>query len=509
MLCPALVNARWIFLASLLLACGSSAPPSAQPLTQPTIAVSASSASRSTPDAPFRQQPPPPDGTVTFVPPRLRTTKLANGIPVVLAERRELPLVSVQLVVRGGAEELGGKTGVGGLLMSMFELGTKTQDALVISDRYEQLGAHHGAWVGWSSSGLSVTVAADQLTPALELLADIAKNPAFPQDQLERVRSRRLAGLVQEQSSPSASFGLVANAALFGSKHVYAAPIGGVEVDVKAITRADIVRAYQRLFVKGRMALVVAGAIDEVQVLGLLEKHFGGLRGANVRASSPRAPTISESVVALVDKAGPQSQIGIVGLGADARSQDRFAIGVMNAILGGAFSSRVNLNLREKHAYTYGARSWFDLRGGAGPFMVRAAVVADKTIPALQEMLAEVTRMRETDVTEAELRMAKDYLKLSLPARFETTEELAYAANELFVYDYPANEYATRAERYEAVTLADVRKVAQKYLDPKRWHVVVVGDGAALRPELEKLNVGKVVAYEPTGAKKPPAESAQ
>lgn len=489
---------RWLAVCSFLVACGSSTPPPgppAAPLAQPDAKREAP---RSTPDAPFRQQAPSPEGKVTFVAPNIHSTKLKNGIPVYFAERRDLPIVSVQIVARGGGDELAAPSGVAGLLGSMFETGTKTRSALAISDRFQEIGAHHGSWVGWSSSGVGATVATEQLPQAMELVADLALSPAFPADELERIRARRLAGLVQERSSPSIAFSNVANMALYGSKHAYGAPLGGFEEDVKRIQRADLLRAYKQLFAKGRLGIIVAGQIEEASVLALLEKHFGGLKGAAQKAKTPANPALPKRAIAFVDKPGAQSQIGIVGLGADARAADRFAIAVMNAILGGAFSSRVNLNLREKHAYTYGARSWFEQRAGLGPFMLRAAVVADKTIPALNELLAEVKRMRESDVSEDELRMAKDYLKLSLPARFETTEDLARAASELFLYDFPANDFATRAERYEAVTVADVRKVATEYLDAKRWRVVVVGD-AALRGELEKLDLGPVEPYEASG----------
>lgn len=436
---------------------------------------------------------------MTFKPPTIKKAALRNGIPVYYAPKTEVPLVTVNLVVRGGAEELGKTSGLGSMLGSMLEQGTKKLSAIAISDRFEELGAQHASYVGWSSAGLSITVPRDQLGNAIELIAELALGSTFPQDELERVRSRRLAALTAERSSPGSAFSNVANSSVFGAAHPYGAPLGGTEKDVKAISRADLLRAHRQLFAKGRMALVVAGDFDEAAVQGQLEKGFGKLTGGAVNARPPAEPKLPKHAIALVDKAGAQAQIGVVGLGIQATAQDRIAIGVMNAILGGAFSSRVNMNLREKHAYTYGARSGFELRAGAGPFSVRAAVVADKTVPALTELVSEVNRMRETDVTAEELRMAKDYLILSLPARFETTDELARAASDLHVYGFPADEYATRAARYEAITVADVRRVAETYLDPKRWRVVVVGDGA-LAGELSKLELGPIEPFEPTGA---------
>lgn len=490
----------------LLAACGPAAD--SKPVVAPLAPPAAHREQpRVTPDAPFRAEAPPPDGKVTFKPPVIKKTALRNGIPVYYAPKGEVPLVTVNLVARGGAEELGKLSGLGSMLGSMLEQGTKNLSAIAISDKFEELGAQHGSYVGWSSSGLSITVPKDQLPAALELLGELALGSTFPEAELERLRSRRLASLTAERSNPGVAFSNVANASVFGPSHPYGLPIGGVEKDVKAISRADLLRAHRQLFAKGRLALAVAGDFDEAAVQPLLEKAFGKLTGGKVAAKPPADPKLPKHALALVDKAGAQAQIGVVGVGIPATAQDRIAIGVMNAILGGAFSSRVNMNLREKHAYTYGARSGFELRAGAGPFSVRAAVVADKTVPALKELVSEVTRMRESDVTAEELRMAKDYLILSLPARFETTDELARAATDLHVYGYPADEYATRAARYEAVTVADVRRVATTYLDPKRWRVVVVGDGA-LAGELSKLELGPVEAYEPTGTPVAPPAAA-
>lgn len=498
------MRARLWTLGSLLfsLACGPAADP--LPVVAPIAPpIAHREAPRVTPDAPFRAQAPAADGKLAFKPPTFRKTALRNGIPVYYAPKPDVPLVSVHLVARGGADELGARSGLGSMLGAMLEQGTKDLSAIAISDKFEELGAQHSSYVGWSSSGLSVTVPKGQLPAALELLAQLALDSTFPEAELERLRSRRLAALAAEQSNPAAAFGNVSSASVFGKGHPYGSPLGGLEKDVKAITRAELQRAYKQIFAKGRLAVAVAGDVDEGGMQPLLERAFGKLTGGKSAPKAPADPQLPKHAIAMVDKAGPQAQIGVVGLGVPATSKDRIVLSLLNTILGGPFSSRVNMNLREKHAYTYGARSDYAQRAGSGPFTVRAAVVADKTVPALKELLSEVARMRTTDVTPEELRTAKDYSILTLPARFETTDDLARAATELHVYDWPLDEYATRAARYEAVTVADVRRVAETFLDPKRWRVVIVGDGK-LAPELAGLEQGAVESYDAYGALLPP-----
>ena len=482
------MRALFLFACGSTLACGPSAEsrPVVAPLAHPGAVRQAPPV---TPDAPFRAQAPAPDGKLEFKAPVFQKNALRNGIPVYYARKSGVPLVTVHLVARGGADELGFRPGVGSMLGAMLERGTKKLTAIAISDRWEELGAHHSTYVGWSSSGLSVTVPREQLPATLELLAELAVGSTFPVEELERLRSQRLAALVAERTNPQAAFNNAANASVFGAQNPYGSPLGGTEKDVKALTRAEVVRAYKLIFAKGRLGIAVAGDVDQDSIQPLLEDAFGKLTGPAVAPKPPIEPPSQRHAVTFVEQPGPQSQIGIVGVGLPGTSKDRFAYALMNTILGGPFSSRVNLNLREKHAYTYGARSDYARSLGAGPFSVRASVVADQTAPATKELLAEVARMRTTDVTPEELRAAKDFLILSLPARFETTDDLARTEAELHVYGWPLDEYAQRIAHYEAITVADVRRVAETYLDPKRWRLVVVGASSVV-PQLADLDVG-------------------
>jgi predicted Zn-dependent peptidase len=193
----------------------------------------------------------------------------------------------------------------------------------------------------------------------------------------------------------------------------------------------------------------------------------------------------------LVDHPGaPQSQVAIAEPGVPFRAPDRDAVAVMNAILGGMFSSHVNLNLREVHAYTYDARTRFAQRRGPGPFVAGGAVLASETGSAVTEILREVAAIRDADVTPEELADAKEFLSLGLPARFETLDDVTSAVSDLAIFDLPLDEYANRPARLAAVTAADVRRAAQSHLHPTKMKVVVVGDLKVAEPTLRALDLG-------------------
>ncbi len=487
-------------LASGLAAGAAAAPPPPLPVAPPTTAKTAATAAEpETPDAPFRASAPArAAGPVRpFVPPVVQEHALKNGLRVLFAPHA-VGTVSVALVVKAGQGDVAGaRPGALSFLGAMLEQGTKTRSALKLSDDLEALGAHHDAGFGWDSGTVAVDVLAEHLEAGLELLVDVAQNPTFPNEEVERVRARRLANLQSEKNSPSAMMQNAQAAVLFGRAHPYGHALSGEVADVKAITRAELARLHKELFVPSLLTLVVSGGVTEASLLPALERTFGQMRGpVRARGPAPKSPppprpSSDESRLVVVDKPGAaQSQICVTQVGVPASVADRDALSVMNAILGGMFSSRINLNLREKHSYTYGARSYFSQRRGAGPFAASAAVVSDKTVPALREVFVELEAMRANEVTEAELAGAKEALVQTLPARFETARDVVNALAEVVVYDWPKDEYATRVERISKVTGADVKRVASQYLAPRTMKVVVVGDRARLKDDLGAMHLG-------------------
>jgi zinc protease len=483
----------------VLVACGETAPPPKLPVVPPptTAKVDTNPVTLETPDAPFRGQAPgKAEGSRPFVAPKVQELTLKNGIRVLFAPH-PVQTVSVSLVVRAGQGDVkGAKAGALSFLGAMLEQGTKTRTALKLSDDFEAIGAHHDASFGWDSGALSVDVLREHLDAALELLADVATQPTFPKDEVERLRTRRLANLQAEKNNPSAMMGNAQAAVLFGRAHPYGHALSGEEADVRAISQGDLVKLHKELFVPSLMTIVVSGGVNDTTLVPALERTFGTMKGPKRdRGAAPLAPvapkTKDEARLVLVDKPrAAQSQICVTQVGVAANTEDRDAISVMNAILGGMFSSRINLNLREKHAYTYGARSYFSMRRGPGPFAASAAVVTDKTAPALHEIFVEIEKMRDREVSESELSGAKEGLVQTLPARFETARDVVNALSDVVVYDWPADEYATRVERISKVTDKDVLRVAQKFLTPRSMKVVVVGDRQKLETDLEAMHLG-------------------
>jgi zinc protease len=345
----------------------------------------------------------------------------------------------------------------------------------------------------------------------LPILADVVTHASFPAEELERQRARRLASIQQERTSPQAMAGNATGAALYGRAHPYGHSTWGLASDVTKIDRLDLVRAYAALFDPARSAIVVAGDVTKDALARDLEAVFGGwtripipplANRASTRVVAPGAPAVAKDAprVVWVDKPGaPQSVVRLAEIGVAKNAPDRDAISVMNAIFGGMFSSRINLNLREAHGYTYGASSRFDARHGAGPFVASANVKADTTSASVAELFKEERAIEDGLVSPEELAGAKQSLELALPARFESVDSLTQALADLVVYDLPTDEYSTRPARIEKVTAEDVRRAAKAHLHPKSVRVIVVGDRARLEPTFEPLHLGPVEARDAYG----------
>jgi zinc protease len=485
------------FIGIALLAAGCAATPAPQASAPKPAPAPVAEPPRTTPDAPFREQAPSADGKVTFVAPKVAQARLKNGLRVFLVERHDLPIVAVKLVTTAGAGDLPDfRPGTLSFMGQMLERGTKKHTALQLSDELENMGALHGAGVDWDSGGAHVRVLTEQLDAGLDLLSEVALTPTFPADEIERLRTQRITAIQSEKNVPATSANNAMSAALYGRAHPYGHSLNGEEADVKAITRADLVKAYEKLFTVNNSAIVVAGDVNQATLMPKLEARFGGWR-AKGKVLSRKTPAAPEHVdtdkrIVFVDRPGAQSQVQVARLGAPYGVKDREAVVVANQILGGSFSSRINMNLREKHAYTYGARSHFQMRHAAGPFVVAGAIVADKTGPAIKEVLSELDGLKKDGPSDEELAMAKESLRLTMPAKFETTSEVANAIADLVVYDLPLDEYERRQQRIDAVTKDDVRRIANEYFASDSMTVVVVGGKQQVAPQLEPLGLGAV-----------------
>jgi zinc protease len=435
--------------------------------------------------------------------PRFERRTLANGLTLVVAPVRKLPVVSVLAVVEAGADtDPAGKEGLAQLTARALVEGTADLDGAALTDRLERLGTALDASADWDAAVARMTVLTERLGEALALMGRVLTAPAFPEREVERLKAERLADLLQLRTEPRGLADEMFDRFVYVPEARYARPDGGSEASVRAITRDDVARFYAARYRAGATTLVVAGDVTADDAERLVADSLGAWEGARPEpapgADRPAPGGRRVHVVAKED--APQSELRVGHVGLPRTHPDFFAVTVMNALLGGLFSSRINLNLREAHAYTYGAHSGFDWRRGAGPFAVSTAVASDVTAPALRETLLEIDRMRAEPVSEAELSLATSYLDGVFPIRYETTAAIAAALANLHIYGLGADYFDRYRERVRAVTAADVHRAAREHLHPERLQVVVVGDPAAVRAPLEALGVGPVSVYDAEGA---------
>ena len=418
---------------------------------------------------------------------------LPNGLTVILSERPGLPIVSANLVVRTGSDANPlDKTGLANFTVAMLDEGTSTRDALTLADDVAQIGASLSTGSTMDVSLVTVRSLKKNFARALDLTADVTLNPSFPQEEIDRQRSQRLARLLQQRENPGAVANTVMNAALYGPRHPYGYTELGTEAANIAATRDDMLAFWKRNFVPNNAALVVAGNIGADELRELVEQALGGWQAGEPVTPEIGEPGTTAARLVIVDKPGaPQTQLRVATIAAARSTPDYPALQVMNTALGGLFSSRINMNLREEHGYTYGAGSVFSYRRLPGPFYVATGVRTDVTGPAVSEIFKEVTRMAETPLTSEELGLAKDSLVRSLPGAFETSGQMVSNLSNIYVYDLGLDYFSRYPERMSAVTPEMAREVAKKYLDPSKMLVIAVGDRATIAPELQRLNLGR------------------
>jgi zinc protease len=469
--------------------------------TSPAPASAQSGAESINADEPWRNQIPAagPARPLQLATPVSAT--LSNGLTLILSERRGLPIVAANLVLKTGSDANPlDKPGMANFVAAMLDEGTAKRNALQIADDVARLGAS----LSTSSSMDATTISARSLTknfPAtLEILADVTLNPSFPAEEIERQRASRLAALVQQRDNPAQVATQVTAAALYGPQHPYGYSEIGTEASVKGLTRDDMVAFWKQNFVPNNSALVVAGDISMDDLRAMSEKAFGSWQRGTPAKPALGAPTTTPARVVLVDKPGsPQTQVRVASIGAARSTPDFRPMQVMNLALGGLFSSRINMNLREDHGYTYGASSQFSFRRAPGPFQVASGIRTDVTGPAVSEIFKEVRGMVDRPVSEDELKKAKDSLANSLPGAFESSANAVNNFSNVFIYDLGLDYYTRYAEQVNAVTADQTLAVARKYLVPGNMVVVAVGDRAKIEPQLKQLKLGSIETRDTEG----------
>ncbi|MEX2180643.1 MAG: pitrilysin family protein [Gemmatimonadaceae bacterium] len=429
--------------------------------------------------------------------PTVRTARLDNGVGIRVVEHRELPLVHVTLQIAGGGRLDRDTPGLTSFVATMIREGAGARDANALQSELAFLGAALNAGADWDNTSITLRVARRNLEPALDLMADVVLRPLFNAADVRRQRDLRLAGLLQQKDQPRALASLAFNTLLFPDGHPYHRPLGGDSASTAQLDSAMVRNFHAGTFRPGRATFTVVGDLGDTEARALLGQRFGSWPASGPeRTPAPVLvqPTRNQARnVVLVDKPGAAQSVIMIGApGVERTSPDFAAIQVMNTILGGSFSSRLNSNLRETKGYTYGANSGFQWRPLPGAFVASSDVRTNVTDSSLVEFFGEMNRIRDSLVAPDELARAKAYLRLGIPGDLESTAQIAGQVTALAAFNLPLTWLQEYVARVDAVTVEDVQRVARRFIPVATPTVVVVGDLEKIRPGIEALNLGQI-----------------
>ncbi len=446
------------------------------------------------PDEPWRANPPPAGPPSTLSLPVAASFKLPNGLTVLLAEQHQLPIVSAHLVVLSGSDANPvDKPGVASFTAQMLPEGTEHRSSNQIADDAAQIGSEVRESSASDQSSVSIRTLKPNVDAALNLLSDVALHPKFDPAEIERIRKIRETDILQIQDDPTQLAIGVMLKAVYGPNHPYGyREEGTIEVN-KIISRDDMVKTWQRGYAPGNSALVLTGDLAQEEARRLAEKYFGDWKAAGERHEPPPISLKTTRAISIVDKPGAaQTFVVVAGLGVPRSTPDYVPLEVMNNILGGLFSSRINNNLREEHGYTYGGFSFFMYRRGPGLFVAGGGIRTDATAPAVHEIFKELERIRTGPPAADELTLSKGSFAHSLAGLFESSEQTANTIGDMFTYDLPPDYYQQLPAKIDAVTPNDVQHMAEKYIHPDTSVVIGAGDRAKIEDSLKKLAIGPV-----------------
>jgi len=429
--------------------------------------------------------------------PGFEEQELENGLRLVTCNLPKLPLITLLVVLESGsAADPRGKEGLARLTAKALVEGSRRRTGVELSQTLENLGTSLDAGADWDSSVLKITFLSEHLEQVLPLVWETLLEPTFPERELQRLKDERIADLMQIESEPRALADQRFETFLYSSDSRYSAPAGGSVESVSALARSDLLEFHERSYRPNATIVIAVGDIAGPDIRRRLDN---GLSQWKPRATGskpgPNHVATRTHQVRIVDKAdAPQSELRVGHLGLKRNDPDYFPAVVMNAVLGGLFGSRINLNLREAHGYTYGASSYFDWRKDFGPFVISTAVETEVTSAALKEIFLEIARMRAEEVSGAELSLAKDYLDGVFPIRYETTAAIAAALANLKLYGLPRDYYDTYREKIRAVSSSDVLEAARKHVRPAESQVVIVGDRSKVEEQIAGLDLTSATA---------------
>ncbi|HYR06505.1 MAG TPA: pitrilysin family protein [Longimicrobium sp.] len=450
----------------------------------------------------FPTTPPRPTGAPRVDLPEPTRMRLPNGLTVMYVRMAELPVVSAALVTRGAgsSDEPADAPGLASFTANMLDEGAAGRDALQLADALDLLGASLSTGSGTDAAQANLYVLRQNFPAALRLMADVVVRPDFPEREVNRLRDERLTALARAKDEATTIANNAFASLVYGAQHPYGRYAS--TASTQGLNRGRVQAFHASRFRPESSTLILVGDVDPAAMQPIVAEAFGAWRGqgsAGAVADLPAPPAIGRTVVYLIDKPGAaQSEIRIGHPGVPRSSPDYFALQVLNTILGGSFTSRLNTNLRETHGWSYGARSSFQMLRGAGPFTAQAGVQTNATDSSLVEFFKEINRIRTEPVTQQELDKIKNFVALRLPDQLETTQDVAFQLANLETYGLDASFYDDYVQRVMAVTADDLRRVANQYVRPDRAVVVVVGDRQVVEAAVRAANVGPVEIREVT-----------
>ncbi len=452
-----------------------------------------------------RKELPKPGPTPALRMPALQRATLSNGLKLILAERHETPVVNFNLQLDAGyAADQGGLAGASGVAMRMLLEGTKRRSSLQISDESANLGANLSAGSNLDMSSVSLSALKMNVDPSLDLFADVVLNPVFPEADFKRVQAQQIAAIQREKVQPVALAQRVLPGLLYGKGHAYGNPLtgSGTEESVKQMTRASLEKFHATWVKPNNATLLVVGDATMAEIQPKLEKLFAGWKSGVVpKKNLATVAPLDKTTIYLIDKPGAVQSMILAGHLAPPRANpNEAAIDVMNTILGGAFTSRLNMNLREDKHWAYGAQTMVLGARGQRTFMAYAPVQSDKTKESLQEIDKELRAIiKDRPVTDEEVTKSKLNLTLSLAGERETKAAVLGDIAEINRYGLAEDYFTTYAQRVNALERKDISAAAEIVLRPTRMVYVVVGDRAQVEKGLKELGFGEVKMMDADG----------
>jgi zinc protease len=435
-----------------------------------------------------RQERPKPRPLASLRLPQIHRLRLSNGLKILLVYRPDIALVSSSLILHcGSVVEPPGLPGIASMVADLLDTGTSRRDALSISAELERLGSSLKCRSGYDGTSLGMNSLVRNATPSMEILAEILEGAAFLPAEMERMRNQRLTSILQQKDRPAAVASLALYRILHGRDHPYGNDTAGTEESVKRMTRDDCSLFFMEHYHPAGSTMIVVGNMKPDDAEGWLKDLAKDWTGT-AAMRRPEAPVPDYGVqTLLIDRPNaPQSEIRVGCVGIKRRDPDFFPSLLMNRILGGQFSSRMNANLREKRGFTYGAWSSFSYGKQRGPFVAGAAVQTQNTGEALGEMLKEIERMRQEGITAEELEFAREGIEGGFALAFESPGQVISVLQNLILYDLPDDYYAHYLDNVRRVTREDVLRFARRTLDTRAMSVVVVGDTSTVRAQIER-----------------------